>query len=193
MIAMATAPPESPGDITALLALARGGERAGLDRVFELLYPQLRELAQSRFANGERTLSPTALVHESWLRLARNQALSLTDRHHFLACAARAMRAVAVDHLRSRLADKRGGGVAAVTLGAALEQGAAADIDLLALDAALDALDAVDPAQRELVELHFFGGVELQEIAQLRGVNEKTVRRHWQRARAFLHAQLDGD
>ncbi len=179
------------GDITLLLAQARAGDRASLDQVFALLYPTLRQLAQARLAQGERTLSPTALVHESYLRLVRNQSLSLVDRQHFLACAARAMRAVVVDDLRSKMADRRGGGVAALSIDAALDQPGSAEVDLLALDAALDALDSVDSAQRELVELHFFGGVDFVEIAQLRGIHEKTVRRHWQRARAFLHAQLN--
>jgi RNA polymerase sigma factor (TIGR02999 family) len=180
----------SNGEITQLLERARAGDRDSLDRVFEQLYPELRRLAQARIAQGDRTLSPTMLVHESYLRLVRNQQLSLTDRQHFMACAARAMRAVVVDHLRATHADKRGGGALTITLGSALGESQAADLDLLALDRAMDALDRVDAAQRELVELHFFGGLEFQEIAALRDVNEKTVRRHWQRARAFLRVQL---
>ncbi len=180
------------GDITQWLAQARRGDRAGLDRVFEALYPQLRQLARARLSSGDRTLSPTALVHESWLSLSRNESLELTDRHHFMACAARAMRAIVIDHVRAEQADKRGGGAATVTLGAALGVAVASGgPDLLAIDQALDLLDGIDPLQRELVELHFFGGLELQEIAVARGVNEKTVRRHWQRARAFLLTQLD--
>jgi RNA polymerase sigma factor (TIGR02999 family) len=177
-------------DITQWLAEARAGRRDSLGLVFERLYPELRRLAQSRLSRGERTLSPTVLVHESWLRLSRNQKLDLVDRHHFMATAARAMRAVVIDHVRAERAGKRGGDAVTVTLGAALDAVGGTDADLLALDQALDALDALDPAQRELVELHFFGGLEFQEIAAARGVNEKTVRRHWQRARAFLLAQL---
>ena len=179
-------------EITQWLVQARSGDRAGLDRVFAALYPELRQLARTRLSSGERTLSPTVLVHESWLRLSQNEALSLTDRHHFMACAARAMRAIVVDHVRATLAEKRGGGAATVTLGAVLGESAVIENpDLLAIDQALDLLDRIDPLQRELVELHFFGGLELQEIAAARGVNEKTVRRHWQRARAFLLTQLD--
>lgn len=178
-------------EITEWLAQARGGDRASLDRVFAALYPELRRLAQSRLTSGEHTLSATALVHESYVRLARNQQLDLLDRHHFMACAARAMRAVVVDQHRASHADKRGAGAPTITLGAALGEADETGVDLLALDQALDRLDALDPAQRELVELHFFGGVEFQQIAQARAVNEKTVRRQWQRARAFLLAQLD--
>ncbi len=179
-------------EITQWLIEARLGKGAGLDRVFEALYPQLRQLAQARLSSAERTLSPTALVHEAWLRLSQNAALSLSDRHHFMSCAARAMRAIVIDHVRAAVADKRGGGMETVTLGAALgEAVAAGGPDLLVIDQALEMLDAIDPLQRELVELHFFGGLELQEIAAARGVNEKTVRRHWQRARAFLLTQLN--
>jgi RNA polymerase sigma factor (TIGR02999 family) len=179
-------------EITQWLEEARSGDRASLDRVFEALYPELRRLAQSRLAAGEHTLSATALVHESYMKLAGNRELDLVDRHHFMACAARAMRAIVIDQLRASHADKRGGGAPTITLGAALGQFDEADVDLLALDQALDRLDALDPAQRELVELHFFGGIEFQQIAEVRAVNEKTVRRQWQRARAFLLAQLDG-
>ncbi len=178
------------GEITEWLAQARTGDRASLDHVFEALYPELRRLAQTRLAGGEHTLSATALVHESYVSLSRNQQLDLLDRHHFMACAARAMRGILIDHLRASHADKRGGGAPTITLGAALGEFQETGCDLLALDQALGALDAIDPAQRELVELHFFAGVEFQDIAEGRGVNEKTVRRHWQRARAFLLAQL---
>jgi RNA polymerase sigma factor (TIGR02999 family) len=179
-------------DITQWLMQARSGGQSGLDRVFEALYPELRLLARARVSLGDATLSPTALVHESWLRLSQNASLNLTDRHHFMACAARAMRAIVIDHVRAAQADKRGGGAATVTLGAALgESACTGGPDLLAIDQALHLLDEIDPLQRELVELHFFGGLELQEIAAARGVNEKTVRRHWQRARAFLLAKLD--
>lgn len=177
-------------EITELLAQARDGRREALDAVFARLYPELRRAAQARLAHGERTLTPTVVVHEAWLRLSRNPALSLADRGHFMAVAARAMRAVVVDHLRAAGADKRGGREPTITLGAALSEASGDGPGLLALDEALDALEAIDPAQRELVELHFFAGVEFQEIAAQRGVDERTVRRHWQRARAFLLVQL---
>lgn len=179
-----------PGEITTLLRRARSGERGCLDQVFALLYPELRRLAQSRLTDSSH--SATALVHDCYVRLARSGDLSLQDRSHFMATAARAMRSVLVDQHRAARADKRGGGQLEVTLGAAAGLQDAGNGDMLALDTALDALDQLDPAQRELVELHVFAGLELKEIAELRCVSEKTVGRHWQRARAFLRVQLDG-
>jgi RNA polymerase sigma factor (TIGR02999 family) len=180
----------SGGEITALLERAGAGEPGCLDSVFERLYPELKRLAGARIAAGERTLSPTVLVHEVYLRMIRNATLSLSGRSHFMACAARAMRAVVVDHLRSVNAQKRGGDAQTITLDESLDALAVAPFDPLAIDAALVALDQIDSAQRELVELHYFAGIALQEIAAMRGVSEKTVQRHWQRARAFLRAQL---
>ncbi len=180
---------EAMSEITQWLIEARDGERNSFDKVFNALYPELRALAQARLFVGERTLNPTMLVHESYLRLIGNASLSLNDRQHFLACAARAMRAVIVDYLRQQSADKRGGLQHALTL-SRNETSITTNLDWLELDQALDALDQIDPLQRELVELHFFAGVEFQEIARLRNVDERTVRRHWQRARAFLHQAL---
>lgn len=180
--------PNLPSEITALLSRARDGERGCLDQVFALLYPELRRLAQSRLTDG--THSATALVHDCYLRIAQSGGLGPVDRSHFMASAARAMRSVLVDQHRAAHADKRGGGLGEVTLGAAAGMQVVGDTDILALDAALDALDQLDPAQRELVELHFFAGLELKDIAEMRGVSEKTVGRHWQRARAFLRALL---
>jgi RNA polymerase sigma factor (TIGR02999 family) len=178
------------GEITELLVQARDGSRARLDAVFERLYPELKRLALARVRGGEVTLSATALVHEAWLKLSGNERLELKDRHHFLACAARAMRLVVIDHVRAVQTLRRGSGTPSLTFdGEALADHR--DIDrLLALDQALDALERIDPMQRELVELHWFAGLDFVEIAELRGVNERTVRRGWQRARAFLEARL---
>lgn len=178
-----------PGEITELLSRLRGGERACLDQVFARLYPELRRLAQSRLIDG--SLSATTLVHDCYLRLSRSGVASLQDRSHFMATAARAMRSALVDQHRAAHADKRGGGQLEVTLGAASDMQECVDSGILALDSALHALEQLDPSQRELVELHVFAGLELKEIAELRGVSDKTVGRHWQRARAFLRVQLD--
>jgi RNA polymerase sigma factor (TIGR02999 family) len=177
------------GDITSWLRNAALGDRDSFDRIFEALYPHLHALAEAKLSSHERTLNPTALIHECYLRLFGNTQLELTDRQHFLACAGRAMRAVIVDHYRVRNAQKRGGAWVSVSFNEQSLQ-SSDELDWQALNEALDALNSFAPAQRELVELHFFAGVEFQEIARIRQVDERTVRRHWQRARAFLHAQL---
>lgn len=176
-------------EITELLGQARSGDRAALDRVFELLYPELRRAARLQGASADATLTPTVLISELYLHLGRNRPLDIVDRRHFLACAARAMRHLMIDDARRGAAGKRGGGWTPVTLTDGLAEDSR-PIDLLALDQALDALEAIDPEQRELVELHWFAGVDFVEIAALRGVNERTIRRAWLRARAFLAAQL---
>lgn len=179
-------------EITELLQRARAGDRACLDSVFQRLYPELKRLAIRRAAGSDATLSATALVNEAWIKLTGGGTPQLVDRQHFLACAARAMRLVIVDQARAAFAAKRGGGQPEVDLDPALLPSDLDPAELLAIDQALEALDAIDPAQRELVELHWFGGLDFIEIATLRSVNERTVRRAWQRARAFLAAQLSG-
>jgi RNA polymerase sigma factor (TIGR02999 family) len=180
--------PTLPGEITELLAQARAGERGCLDQVFALLYPELRRLAHARVTDSAH--SATALVHDCYLRLVHSGGLGLQDRSHFMATAARAMRSVLVDQHRAAQTDKRGGGLIELTLGAADAMDMGSGVDMPALDAALDALDRLDASQRELVELHVFAGLELKEIAELRGLSDKTIGRHWQRARAFLRVQL---
>jgi len=181
------------GEITELLARARSGDRASLDRVFAELYADLRRIAAQRRLGASDTLTPTALVNELYLKFSKGRALQSVDRTHFLATAARAMRGLAVDHARAARADKRGGGAEPVTLTAQLAGAGGDPVDLIALDAALDRLDAVDPGLRELVELHWFAGLGFVEIAALREVNERTVRRAWTRACAFLAAQMSGN
>jgi RNA polymerase sigma factor (TIGR02999 family) len=177
-------------EITELLARARTDADA-LGRVFTLLYDELRRLAKSS-GGAERTLSPTVLIHEAYLRLLGNAQLALNDRHHFLACAARAMRVVWVDSVRRRTALKRGGNQHDLSLEAAQFVPAPVQLsgELLALDEALDRLDALNARQREVVELRYFAGLEFAEIAELLGVSERTAKREWERARAFLHAQM---
>jgi RNA polymerase sigma factor (TIGR02999 family) len=181
---------DSAGEITALLARSEQGEPGALDRIFHRVYPELRKLAGSQLARGENTLTPTALVHEAYLRLLGAQSLSLVGRRHFFACAAKAMRNIVIDHMRARGAAKRGGGIDPVTLDGVGVEAPAFSAQLIDLDAALDALDEISPRQREVVELHFFAGLTHPEIAELLGCVERTVLREWQRARAFLHARL---
>lgn len=180
---------DAVAEITQLLHRAEQGDDASLDAVFRALYPELRQLAAARLRGHQDTLSPTVLVNEFYLRLHEGGPLSLNSRRHFFAAAAKAMRWIIVDQARRRNADKRGGGVAAVTLTerlAAMPE----DAEVLALHDCLDVLDRLDPRRREVVELRYFVGLEFSEVAELLGCSERTAKREWARARAFLHAML---
>lgn len=176
-------------EITGLLRQAEAGEPQRLEAVFEALYPELRRLAAARLRGNESTFTPTVLVHEFYLRLNGGEPLSLVDRRHFFAAAAKAMRWIVVDHARRRNAEKRGGGLVPVTLservGALPES-----IEMLALHDGLEALDQINPRQREVVELRYFIGLEFADVAELLQCSERTAKREWARARAFLYAQL---
>ncbi len=168
-----------------------GAERAALDHVFSLAYEELRRLASSvRRSDPGASLSPTTLVNEAWLRLAATPSVANTSPLHFKRIAARAMRQVLVDVARRRHAEKRGGADAImVTLDDHVHAPANGD-ELLALDEALDALAVLNPRQAQMVECRFFGGLEVQETAELLGVSEATVLRDWRAARAWLAAEL---
>lgn len=177
-------------EITQLLIRARTGDPQQLAAVFEALYPELKQLAASRLRRTDVTMTPTVLVHEFYLRVA-GESLSLVDRRHFFAAAAQSMRWILVDQARRNGADKRGAGMIQDTL----DDGIPADapgIDVLALHEGLDALEHVNPEQRQVVELHYFAGLGFAEIAELLQCSERTTHRHWDRARAFLHVHLAG-
>jgi RNA polymerase sigma factor (TIGR02999 family) len=188
------APELDVGEVTRLLQAAHQGEADALERLLPLVYDDLRCLARRQlgYEYAERTLNPTALVHESYLKLGRS-AMAARDRPHFLAIAARAMRQVLVDQARDRKAAKRGGGEWERTT---LTDGAwAGEFDpdgVLALD---EALERLEPRQRQVVECRFFGGMEEQEVAAALGVSERTVHRDWIKARAWLYRYFypDGD
>ena len=174
------------GEVTRLLRAAREGEPAALEQLVPLVYEDLRRLARRQLGHeyGERTLNPTALVHESYLKLGAG-AMVAKDRAHFLAIAARAMRQVLVDHARDRKAAKRGGGLwERTTLTDGVWAGEFDPDGMLALD---EALGELEPRQRQVVECRFFGGMEEQEIAAALGVSERTVHRDWVKARAWLY------
>ncbi len=162
-----------------------------MDAVFQTLYRELRGLAAQRVARIRpgATLTPTVLVHEAWLRLNGASALEFNDRGHFLACAARAMRHVLLDAARAHHAGRRGGGSLAITL--TENVAASAPLDVLDVERALVELESVDPALGELVELRYFAGLSVEEIATLRGLTPRTVFRHWEQARAFLQVMLE--
>ena len=162
-----------------------------VDQLFSAAYEELRRLAASvRRGDPSATLTPTALVHEAWLKLSATPELAATSPLHFKRIAARAMRQVLVDAARRRTADKRGGGQALVTFDEALEITATTSEDVLALDQALLDLALQNPRQAEMVESRFFGGLEAAETAELLGVSEATVLRDWRAAKAWLAKEL---
>jgi RNA polymerase sigma factor (TIGR02999 family) len=177
------------GDVTRLLEAVVAGDSHALDRLVPLVYEDLRRVAHRQLdrEGGGHTLQTTALIHEAYLKLASGGAMSATSRAHFLAIAARAMRQVLVDYARRRKATKRGGGVISVTLGDEAGPADTSSDDLLALD---DALKELDPRQRQVIECRFFGGMEEKDIAEVLGVSERTVRRDWVKARAWLYKSL---
>lgn len=195
---MSTPPDESAataGEVTRTLAALRDGDTGALDRLFPLVYGELRRTADL-LLNREfeaHTLQPTALVHEVYLKLARSGAPDAESRAHFLGIAARAMRQVLVDHARKRKAAKRGKGEAFVTLGEHADAAAPDAESMLALDDALQRLGRLDARLAQVVELRFFGGLTEEQVAATLGVTSRTVQRDWAKARAWLHAQIAGD
>ena len=179
------------GEITELLRAARGGDAEALDRVFARVYPGLRALAGARVnsVDPEATLNPTALVHEAYLKLTGSERLDLTDRHHFFACAARAMRQILIDHARTRASPSHGGAAVVVDIDM-VEVAGEPDHDLLDLAAALDRLDVIDRELRELVEMRVFAGMTLEQLGRVTGRSLRSVNRDWQRARALMMAQM---
>jgi len=178
-------------EITELLGRARAGDRAAGERVFEALYGELHRLAAGQL-RGDAGMRATSLVHEAYLKLAHHDALAINDRGHFFAIAARAMRQIVIDHARSRSALRRGGDLHFVSLETtALEatmQGR--EDDVLALDAALERLAGVDAGLASLVELRFYAGLDLAEIAVVNERSERSLKRDWRRARAYLQREL---
>jgi RNA polymerase sigma factor (TIGR02999 family) len=179
-------------DLTGLLNRGLAGDTTAGERAFALVYTEMRRCAQRqmRGQNDAPTLSPTVLVNEAYLKLSGGAARTLTDRGHFYSLAARAMRQVLLDHHRARLVIKRGGGAVHVELTDELFDDAGNSLDYLALDQALDALREIDPRAATVVDWHFFAGLNFLEIADLLQVSDKTARRDWDSARAFLLMQL---
>ena len=185
--------PPDASEVTRLLGALNAGEGDALDRLFPLVYAELRRLAeQIRQGPSMQTMNTTALVHEAYLRLADGDLADFEGRSHFLGVAAKAMRHVLVDHARRRSAQKRGGGLARVDLtdAARLASGPAHDHAVLALDAALDQLAALDGRKARVVECRFFGDMSVEETAAALGVSTPTVKRDWRMAQAWLYRTL---
>ena len=186
---------ESPPPVTHLLRRARDGDDRAVGELMASVYDELRVIAR-RQLRGRRpgdTIQTTALVHEAFLKLARGDNPEYADRCHFFAVAATAMRQILVDHARRRASEKRGGGWRQVDL-----EGARLDVEsqtelLLEIDDALEKLSALDPRLTRVVECRFFAGMTEPETAQALGITERTVRRDWVKARAWLHVELGVD
>ncbi|HEX7077058.1 MAG TPA: sigma-70 family RNA polymerase sigma factor [Candidatus Eisenbacteria bacterium] len=181
-------------DVTRLLAAARAGDERALDELYPLVYQDLHGVAHRALLGGRpgNTLNTTALLHEAYLKLHVSSSFAPQDRRHFFAVAARAMRQIIVDHARSRAAQKRGGTFHRVDLDAATIAADDSGASLLALEDALRKLAALDGRLAHVVELRFFGGLTVEETAEVLDVDPRTVKRDWRKARAMLYLTLEG-
>lgn len=188
--------PRSPGDeVERLLARAGAGDRQALADLMPFVYEELRRIA-ARYMRRERpgqTIQTTALVHEAYLRLVKDRARDWRTRAHFVGVAANAMRQILVERARARGAAKRGGGEPRITIDEEAVAARPAPVDVEALDQALARLARLDARQARIVELRFFGGLNVDEAAEAMGVSPATVKRDWTLARAWLRRELDGE
>lgn len=186
-------PAETAHDVTRLLVDLQRGADGAADQLVPLVYDELHKLAvhYMRAERGDHTLQPTALVHEAYIRLVDQRNASWQNRSHFFGIAAQAMRRILVDHARRKRAGKREGGDR-VTLDESVAEAPQRSVDLIALDDALNKLAALDPRQARVVELRFFGGLDIEQTAESLGISPATVKRDWTFARAFLQREMDG-
>jgi RNA polymerase sigma factor (TIGR02999 family) len=178
--------------VTELLVRARDGDSSALANIFPLIYDELRRLAKQQLVREPdgHTLSPTALVHEAYMRLIDYSKMEWNGRSHFMAVAATAMRRILVDHARSHRSAKRGGGLKRVPI-ESVELGAEDRADLLiAVDEALVRLKEIEPRQAQVVECRFFGGMTEDETAEALGIGVRTAKRDWAKAKVWLHKEI---
>ena len=185
-------PTTSPQEVTQLLADWGRGDRSAFDKLFPLVHDELRRIARRQMSQERpgHTLQATALVNEAYLKLAGNEGFEWRDRAHFFAVSAQVMRHVLIDHARAHARDKRGGGAVQVSLNdaVAIDNGRAEQI--VALDQALRFLEDVDPQKGRIVELRYFGGLSVEETAEVLKISERTVRREWRRSKAWLYRMI---
>jgi len=191
-LALGSSVSSSSYPVTELLARWSNGDVSARDALVPLVYDELRKIARRCLASqrGDHTLQPTALVHEAYLRLARRDSLDWRDRVHFFAMAAQMMRQILVDHARKQAAAKRGGNAITLVIDEALVASKASNLDVLALDAAMTKLASLDPRQCQIVELRFFGGLSIEETAQVVNISPATTKREWATARLWLHQAM---
>lgn len=182
-------PPSQP--VSALLGKWRAGDQKALQALIPLVYQELRRIAQHhlRQERPDHTLQSTALVHEAYLRLVKQAPAEVENRTHFLAVASRLMRQILVDHARGHRAAKRGGGLK-IELHDAMAEQKARNVDLIALDNALNELARLDAQQSQIVEMRFFGGLSIEDTAEVIGISQTTVKREWATARAWLLREM---
>lgn len=179
-------------NVTQLLVQSCQGDRAAMDQLLPLVYDELRRLARAylRRERPDHTLQGTALVHEVYLRLIDQHSVRWQNRAHFFAMAAQMIRRILVDHARGQKAAKLGAGAVKLSLDEAVGLPGQRDLDLIALDDALHGLATIDPDQSRVVELRFFGGLSIEETAEVLGVSPATVNREWSSARAWLFREM---
>ena len=184
---------EDGGEVTRLLGEIGRGQKQAINDLLPLVYDELHRLARGYFRRerGEHTLQPTALVHEAYLRLV-DQRAPMESRGHFLAVAATQMRRILLDYARKHRAARRGGEGRKVLLEDTMAICEQQPVDMILLDVALDKLAALDQDQARLVELRFFGGLSVEETAEVMGTSPASVKRSWSSARAFLHREISG-
>jgi RNA polymerase sigma factor (TIGR02999 family) len=189
---MAMVPDKPPGDVTQLLQALGVSDPSVVPQVLPLVYDELRRLAAHylRRERPDHTLQPTALVHEAYVRLAAQDRVHWRNRAHFVGVAAQLMRRVLVDHARADQAAKRGGQDTRVPIDDADAPYEAVSVDILALDEALTKLGILDPRQARIVELRYFGGLSVEEVAELLSLSPATIKREWRMARAWIHRAL---
>ncbi|MEK6282455.1 MAG: sigma-70 family RNA polymerase sigma factor [Acidobacteriota bacterium] len=189
-------PTMSPQEVTRLLADWGRGDKTALDKLFPLVHAELRRIARRQMSQERagHTLQATALVNEAYLKLAGQEGFEWHDRAHFYAVCAQVMRHILIDHARGHARDKRGGGAIQVSLNEVAVMPAEQAGDFVALDEALRALEAIDPQKGRLVELRYFGGLSIEETAEVLKISPRTVRREWRRAKAWLYRMIsEGD
>ncbi len=181
--------------LVSLIEAAEKGMRPATESLFTTLYSELHRLARQQLARGGRglTLGVTTLLHEAYLDMAKRSGTEFPDRARFMGYAARVMRGVIIDHVRNRQAQKRGGQFELTSLASGLVESSADARELTQITEALDKLAEVDPELAELVDMKFFCGFSFDEIATMRQLSERTVKRKWQKARAYLHRELSVD
>lgn len=183
------------GHVTELLQRWAGGDPQAFERLLPLVYDELRRMAESflRHERNDHTLQPTALVHELYLRMVDQDRANWQDRAHFFSVAAKMMRRILVDHARKQTTGKRGARAVHLPIEEALDHAERSNRTLLAVDAALTRFAEFDPERSRIVELRYFGGLDLEEIANLMQVSRTTVKRHWSVARMWLHRELEAE